>query len=711
MASKGDILLKYKKAYPEFESQSINRLKELKRSFDNEKTAYIHDLNNITNQLKINQNQFYQENNILYQENIKNQNIIDDKYDEISHAFNQEMKNIFRKLHQQTDLERKTYENVLETFEIRRQEALDIYLNLTKENNFKIDKDMKVHRDFLENEHQKLLTFKAEYDDLSAKVSNKMIWTIEISKNAINQLQNDLSSIDKNDLITLNQKILQSLSNLRGTRNDINVLFKETSSFLNEYRTNIYALRKDKQKPYSKINHKLIHKLIKQIRVANENKNKYQDIIKKDLETSKKQLYPKILKSYLNHQPDNLEKYILQMEILEDKANYLVSKIEKITRYNVNTYQKRIKEIKVEAFTRNEEIKFSYSVPMKYIENAINIYSNYNFYFNQGFNDLDKLLSELINFSQSFNEIRDKEVINIRKDQADYQNNFLATITNASDKLSNLLYHIDEIANQIVTLESRSRLDIAEIKKEILNVDIVGDYKKYLTTLQTDYKLANRQYKNRLKKINIKKLYKDKIIEFYQTATNLEKEKALTVVHQAFNHQITDLEHKTHIDYYDFFLSQMDTFYTHQTSLMDFFMKMVKERMAQSVKGTNYQLARAVLIDDANANKDIQARRSILIKHIKHIERSIQLNFDQTNKFINYLSSKAKPYSLLTFIEKSRQQMQIQLDDNYTKKTTEINQKVIESFRDKNAMLNKIEMDLKRLSGNKKLQLYHLKND
>ena len=53
MASKGDILLKYKKAYPEFESQSINRLKELKRSFDNEKTAYIHDLNNITNQLKI----------------------------------------------------------------------------------------------------------------------------------------------------------------------------------------------------------------------------------------------------------------------------------------------------------------------------------------------------------------------------------------------------------------------------------------------------------------------------------------------------------------------------------------------------------------------------------------------------------------------------------------------------------------------------------
>jgi hypothetical protein len=711
MASKGDILLKYKKAYPEFESQSINRLNELKRSFDNEKTAYIHDLDNLTNQLKINQNNFYHEINTLYQENQKKQNEINDKYDDISRAFNHEMKQAFHRLNEQTKEERERYEQILESFETRRQDALNIYLDLTKENNAKIDKDMKVHKHFIESEHQKLLAFKTEYDDLSAKVSNKMIWTIETSKNAINQLQNDLSSIDKNDLITLNQKILQSLSDLRGTRNDINVLFKETSSFLNEYRNNIYAIRKTKQKPYTEINHKLIHKLIKQIRLANENKNKYQSIIKRDLEASKKQLYPRILKAYLDHRSDDLEKYILQLEILEDKANYLINKISKITHYNVSTYQKRIKEIKVEAFTRNEEIKFSYSVPMKYIENAINIYSNYNFYFNQGFNDLDTLLSELINFSQSFNEIRDNEIINIRKDLADYQNNFLATITKASEKLSDLLYHIDEIANQIVTLESNSRLEIAEIKKEILNIDIIGDYKKYLTSLNTDYQLANRQYKNRIKKINIKKLYKDKIIEFYQTATNLEKEKESVVLHQAYNHELNQKELQTHLDYYDYVLSQMDQFYTHQTNLMDIFMKIMKERMVQSVKGANYHMARAYLMDETDVNALLEERKSILIQYINDIEKKINTNADQTQDFIDYLSENAKPYSLLTFIEKTRLNMHQQLSLNYSKKTKHINQEILMSYQEKHQLYTSVQEDLSHLLENKKRQLYYLKNN
>ena len=708
MANKGDILLKYKKAYPEFESQSINRLNDLKRSFDIEKNTYILDLDHVRQQLELNQSHFFKEINTLYQEKQTNQNEIEEKFVDISSAFNDEMKAQFRLLNQETKKERELYEDILETFENKRQEALDIYLKLTRENNYKVDKDMKVHRDFIEDEQAKLLAYKSEYDDLSAKVSNKMIWTIESSKNAIMKLKNDLSNTDKKDLISLNQKILQSLSDLRGTRNDINALFKETSSYLSAYKQEIYGLRKDKQKPYVELNQSLIHRLIRQIRVANENKNKYQAIIKHDLKASKEQLHPKILRAYLDHNQDDLEKYILQLEILEDKANYLISKIEKITHYNVTTYQKRIKEIKVEAFTRSEEIKFTYTVPIKYIENAINIYSNYNFYFNQGFNELDKLLSNLIAFSQSFNEIRDDEVVHIREDLADYQSNFLATITQASNQLSDLLFHIDEVAHEIVTLESKSRLEIAEIKKEILNVDIMGDYKKYLASLQTDYQLANRQYKSRIKKINIRKLYKDKIIEFYRTAANLEKEKELTHLNRYYNHKFNVLENKTHHDYYDYMLSQMDNFYQHQTNLMDLFMHMVKERMLQSVKAKNYYLARAYLHDEAKAYHTLKNKESIMIKHLKQLERSIHTNYQETNQFIDYLSVHAKPYSFLTFIEKTRLNIHKQLQENYSKKTSSINQKILNSYEEKHYLSTDITWQLNQLADHKRQQLLWL---
>ena len=708
MASKGDILIKYKKAYPDFESQSINRLEELKRSFSNEKALYKENLDNLSNKLKINQNKYFDLLNDRFLHHIDNQVLLENKFKEIKNEFNEDINYEMVSLDQKIDEEHKIFEDILEQFETRKQDALNIYLQLTKQNNDHIDEEMKVHYLFIAKEEKKLKLFKTEYDDLSAKLNNKMIWTIEKSKNAIIQLKNDLSQIDKDDLISLNQKILLSLTDLRGTRNDINVLFKETSNSLNKYRENIFGIRDIKQKPYTEINQKLIQKLIKQIRLANQNKIKYQRIIKSDLLESQNKLYPHILNAYQEHRKDDLEKYILQVETLEEKADYLINKIEKITNYNISTYQNRIKEIKIEAFTRNEEIKFSYSVPMKYIENAINIYSNYNFYFNQGFDDLDKLLSQLINFSQEFNEIRDDEVLNIKKDLADYQTNFLSLIKNTSEKLSELLYHIDDIAHQITTLESKNRIEISEVKKEIINVDIKGDYIKYLESLNSDYVLANKQSKTRLKRINIHKLYYDKTLEIYQTAIKLDEDIESAMLHQYFNHDVNEIETNSHRDYYDYYLSQLDLFYGHQTNLLEVFMMMMKERVSQSIKAQNYHLAKGFFDYESNINHKIDVKDKVLLEYINLSQRNIELNNQETKNFIQYLSEQGKAYSTLTYLEKTRINLYKQLNQNYSNKTALISQYIIDSFSEKKNIIRFVKSLFKEMKTNKKSQLVNL---
>ncbi|QLY39620.1 hypothetical protein HF295_01575 [Hujiaoplasma nucleasis] len=711
MASKGDILIKYKKAYPEFESQSLNRLQDLKRSFLNEKTNYDNNIKALENQLLQNQNDYLDQMDKEFTDFTQNQTIIEAKFKEIRYEFNQDIHDQMTQLDNKVNEENKLFENIIEQFESRKQDALDIYLNLTKKNNLSIDEDMKVHHIFIEKEQKKLLSFKNSYDELSAQVSNKMIWTIEKSKNAITQLKNDLSKIDKDDLISLNQKILQSLTSLRGTRNDINAAFKQSSQKLNAYKEDIYSISDIKQKPYSEINQKLIQKLIKQIRIANNNKIKYQRIIKEDLLKSQNKLYPFILKAYEEHRSDDLEKYILQVETLENKANYLIDKIEKITNYNISTYQSRIKEIKVEAFTRNEEIKFSYAVPIKYIENAINIYSNYNFYFNQGFNDLDKLLSELIGFSQEFNEIRDDEVLKIKKDLADYQSNFVGLIKKTTDKLSQLLYHIDEIANEIITLESKNRLEIAEIKKEILNVDIKGDYIKFLETLNTDYKLAQKQMKTRLKSINIHKLYVDKTHEIYQSAIRLEEDKASLDMQKDFNHAINNLETRVHRDFYEFYQSKLDLFYSSQTNMLEAFMKIMKERITQSLKARNYYLVKGFFDYESINMSKIKRKEQFLNNLIQKTNRNIELNSNESKEFIDYLSEKAKTYSSLTYFEKNRLTLHQQLDNNYSKKTSLMSQNLIDSYQEKHEKILNFKSQIMKLDLLKKKQLLDLHNN
>lgn len=708
MANKRDILNKYINAYSNYEKESKDRLKELKRSFNNEKMSYLNHLDELNGYLMLSQDDFYKQTISLHNDYLEHYQEIENHFTNIKTAFNEEVFQTMDALDQQAQIEDSLYDEILEEFELRKQDALDMYIKITKNNNAQINYEMRIHHNFIEQENQKLLKYKEDYDNLSADLSNKMLWTIEKSKNAIESLSTQLDSLQKDDLFTLNQQILKALSDMRGTRNDINVIFKDTSKNLSVYKDEIKQLSKDKQKPYSDINHKLIHKLIKQIRLANENKNKYQIIIQKDLEESLNKLYPFILKAYQEKKHEILEKYILQTEILQEKAAFLIKKIEKITNYNISTYQKRIKEIKVETFSHNEDIKFTYAVPIKYIDHAISIYSNYNFYFNQGFNELDSLLSDLIPFTQRFNEIRHRESIQIKDDLASYQNNYLAKISEISNHLSTLLYNIDDIAFQITTLESKTRLEVSEIKKEIINIDIKGDYLKYLDTLSSDYEIAKREYKNRLKEINIKKMYFDKSHEFYQTAISLDEDKEKILLNQIYQKTMTDIETSSHNDHYDYIKAHYDIYYKHQANMVDLFMKITKQRLTQSLKATNYQLAKGYFIHAKNINNEISQLKLQYTNLKSKLNRIIQLNKTETNDFIIYLDKEGTRQSTLNYLEKIRIQLNQQVDHAKHSKTKIISESVLSTYEKLHDTNYNLQTEISQLITSQKLALYQI---
>jgi hypothetical protein len=711
MANKSDILLKYKTAYSNYEKESKDRLKELKRSFSNEKLSYLDHLDELNGHLKINQDDFYNQIMTLHQDFLSHQNNIESHFNEIKAAFNEEIFHELSQLDQKANEEDQLYDQILEEFELRKQDALDMYLSITKKNNADIDYEMQIHHEFINQENQKLLKYKENYDTLSAELSNKMLWTIEKSKNAIESLNNQLNDLHKDDLFSLNQQILQALTDMRGARNDINIIFKETSQHLSVYKEEIYNLRTNKQKPYSDINHQLIHKLIKQIRLANDNKVKYQTIIKNDLEASLKKLYPTILKAYQDKKHDQLEKYILQTEILQEKAAFLIKKIEKITNYNISTYQKRIKEIKVETFSHNEEIKFTYAVPIKYIDHAISIYSNYNFYFNQGFNELDTLLSDLISFSQNFNELRNRESLQIKDDLSSYQNNYLAKVSDVSNHLSDLLYTIDDIAFQISTLESKTRLEVSEIKKEIINIDIKGDYLKYLDTLSTDYELAKKEYKDRIKTINLKKLYYDKTHELYISSIDLDEDHEKLLLEQIYHQSLTDIESSSHKDHYDYIKAHFDIYYKHQANMVDLFMKIVKQRLTQTLKSNNYQLAKGYFDHELEINQNIQFYENQYNQLNKKLSKVIDLNNQETDAFIQYLDEEGERQSTLNYLEELRLELNRQLDHSKAKKTKPLSMTILNSYQTLHQTNEKITETIGRLITKTKHALYLLNHN
>ncbi|MCK5731558.1 MAG: hypothetical protein KAH13_00920, partial [Tenericutes bacterium] len=304
-----------------------------------------------------------------------------------------------------------------------------------------------------------------------------------------------------------------------------NTLFKASSSRFEHERNVIRSISKDKRKPHSEINQEMIKTFVKQIREVNKNRLQFEKMIKVELELSLSRLYPMIIQSDANKDDEDLRKYILQKEIIEEKATYLLNRNKTMADLLISKYQNEIKKIKIDSFKRFEEIKLAYEAPIAFLQNSVNVYSNFAFYFNETFEDIYRILQNFKDYNTDYIKFKTDYIHNSQKSFEDYKINLLVKVNDLTNRLTEYISKIDGLSNEIVTLESDNRLEIAEIRKKMENLEIFGDYQKYIASLENDQYYAMHQHNNNVEKVQVESNYTNSLLNINKEVLLLNQNK------------------------------------------------------------------------------------------------------------------------------------------------------------------------------------------
>jgi len=688
MAKKRDILSNYFTDFPTFKKSYQARLVELKRDFNNEKNVYEELLKQINIEYEDDQNLHlnkYLNEELMHE---KRKNLVDEDYHERFDLLSEEITGIKNNQSSLIDEENKLYQDILNQFEERKQEALDRYLQLIHESEREIDESVGVHYTFIEDENKKTSNLKEYYQDINNFLANDLLNTMEKAKNALDSLNDSLKATNISDSKELNQTVLKSLEHLRGTQIGIISLFKDNSNDLELQRESIKRISKNKQQPHSELNQEMIKKYVVQIRELNNERIAFELKVKNDLDMSLNRVYNLILKANEEHDYSSLEKYILQKEIIEKKAEYLLHRNTTLTNFTISKYQQEIKKIKIDSFKRSEEIKLAYSVPITFLQNSIDTYSNFAFYLNQGFDELDRLLNSLIDFHQEFLDVKTNFVTTTSKAYEDYKINLIVRINEVTGNLTKLVSKIDDVSLQIVTLESRNRLEVAGIRKKIDSLEILGDYQKYLASLENDEFFAMYQHNKNIESIQVKSRYKESLLKINNEVLELNKNKELAGEHLQYMLNLSKEEEAIHKLGFDKMISQQEAFYKQQNQLSYLMYKIAKLELIDQIKTTNYQYVKKYFeISSKELEKD-QVSSNSVIEFVHYMQKLINANNKTTSAFKRYLANSNNNMSYLTIVEKNRATLHEQIDHQLEKKISACYQAASLYHRENNDIIN-----------------------
>jgi hypothetical protein len=708
MAKKRDILSNYFKDYKSYKFSYKTRLNELERDFDYEKNHFDELIKEVESSFVNKENQLSAKYLSFEQLHYERKKIIlqdyQDRFSNLKDELDSHNLETSRKIEQENDL----YQEILNQFEERKQEALDKYLQLTHDSNRAIDESMKVHHDFLAEQNENLHNQREYYNDINNSLANELLQTMEKAKNSLNTLESSLERTNINDSNELNQTVLKSIEHLRGTQNSITALFKTTSSNLEKQRDNIKLISRNKQKPHSQINQEMIHEYVQQIREINQSKVEFQAKVKQDLDISLRRLYPLIIRAHDEDNLQDLEKYILQKEIIENKAKYLLHRNQTLADFSISKYQAEIKKIKIDSFKRSEEIKLAYSLPLTFMYNSINIYSNFAFYLNQGFDELDQLLSNLITFNQEYVNIKFDFINSTSKAYEDYKINLIVRINEITQNLTKLINKIDDTSFKIITLESSNRLEIAEIRKKMDNLEILGDYQKYLASLENDEFFAMYQHNKNIERIQIESQYKTNLLNINYEVLDLNQNKNLMNEHKDYMLDLNSEEKIIHELNYDKLLAEFDIFYNQQIKLSDLMNEMVKLKIIDNVKTKNYQYAFGFFKTQAEEKQKESISSKNVIDYVHYMQKLIDKNNQATLVIEDYLDKSNKQYSYLTLIEKNRNEIHQQINDQTDKKISVCYQAASLYHQETNQIISQVNQLLEKyLTSLKQMLVYN----
>ncbi len=666
MAKKSDILLKVYNDFFEYSKSYKSRLNQLEREFlhvENLKQTYLDTIDREYKEKEENLIEDFYKIELNHQDNL---NQIQAKFDSQIKQLNTVILTHNQKTHDVYENEDDVYQEILAQFEERKAEAFSRYLGLTKETNYKIDHEMHVHKEFIKQENEKLDAKQIEYQELNSNLSNQLIWTMEKAKNSLNTLSSSLKDEGILNRDYLQDIISESLENLIDSRDAMSQLFKTSSAKFESERKMVESISKNKRKPHSELNLQMINTFIKQIREVNKNKIAFEKMIKQEYRLSLSQLYPKIIEADNNHKFDDLKQLILQKQIIEKKVEYLLNKNNSMSDLLISKYQNEIKKIKIDSFRRSEEIKLAYSVPVAFFQNSINVYSNFAFYLNETYEELANMLTRFKEFNNEYIDYKKTYIHTSQKTFEDYKINLLVKVNNITNELTEYIREINQISNEIITLESNNRLEIAEIRKKMENLEIFGDYQKYITTLENDKYFAMYQHNQNIRKIQIESNYKNQLLNINKEVLLLNQNKLEYQEYKDYMLQVSKHEQIIHELARTKKIEEAKAIFSQQLEKSFVLSKLAKEKIIYNAKHKSFEYAAGYVRYLSKTKNEEKAGSIQIIDFIQRTQRLIDLNTNQTNNIKKYITASNNNYEYIKILEKNRIDLL-----NHLEKTTE----------------------------------------
>ncbi len=602
---------------------------------------------------------------------------IEQKYLEQFDTLELETNELNLAIEQESTTENSKYEMVVSDILDLKNNAYQRFLELVETSNNRIDEEMQVHTDFIKSENEKFEETLGNYQSLQSNQSNQLLWSIEQSKNALLELNQELEEKTANQVSYMNDTILDTLHSLRSTRNKMSALFKSATDIYSKQKDRINQLSHQRQKPHSLINQTVIRQYVKQIKDINLKKLNFEKLIQKELTDSKETIGKRIIEANNSQNTQELEKYIIQYEIIQHKANYLLKRNQSMADLLISKYQSEIKKIKIDSFKRVEEIKLAYYMPAMFFQNSINLFSNFSFYVNDSFDELDGLLSDLILYNKQYQDSKTKYVENDSKTLEDYKINLMVKITNVCSSLTDMITQIDAYSKDIITLESANQLEIAEVRKKMENTEIQGDYDKYIKSLETDHFFADHQHESNIAAISLKHKKEASLIKIQREVAFARQKHEIELAKVDYLKQIAFLEDVSHQVAYQKDLDLAKKRYAFLKKENDIHFELNVENIKSTHLSSLYHLAHRFL-EEENIYLESKKRGSEeVISFVHHAQNIIDLNQSQTNAILKQIEQHVSPKTYAYYLEVTRNKL-LRYFDIETEQKIKINRQAVE---------------------------------
>jgi len=579
---------------------------------------------------------------------------IEDEYELLFSALKTDFLDNNQKQMMSLQMEDDSYNQIITTFKSLQEQAHKKYIELCKASEYYIDRETSIHHQFVEEEDQRFEEIRKNYSGINNRQYDTLLWSMEKSKNALGDLSKKLNEQAFNDTKFLTASVIKTIENLRETKNNITVIFKGTTQSFVQKKRIIDDLSLVRQKPHSVLNQRLINQFVEQIHNVNDSRSTFEKLVNNDLSKSMKVIGEKLIAADLSKDDKLTKKYVLQYQIVQSKAKFLLKRNNEMSDLLISKYQNEIKKIKIDSFRRVEEIKLAYYMPSEFFQNSINLYSNFAFYINESMDEIDNLLSDFIRFNQNITQTTADYIHSSSKVFEDYKINLLVTVNDATNKITELISNVDHISKEIIELESKNRIEIAEIRKSMENADITGDYQKYLKSLDFDRFFADYQHEINSLKIKASAKKTESLLSIQSEITQSNKERQLDEDTEKQTRLLFELEKQIHESLLDKEFMLAEAKHQKILAMIEAERKMQYADVLLSSKRTAYLYGTAIASEQKSFEQTQFEGNAYVVDYVHETQKLIDLHRLQTQAAKDYIRKNTDKFRYARVLENER---------------------------------------------------------